>query len=123
MGHDNFCVAAEEAAGDGEAGAYIRIADARLSRIPSLARQALLLTAVEGFSEQETGRIIGRDVDEVHRLIGEATEEIDRQTRARILIIEDEPIIAMDIEMIRSEERRAGKACVSTCRSRWSPNH
>ncbi len=27
-------------------------------------------------------------------------EEIDRQTRARILIIEDEPIIAMDIEMI-----------------------
>mgnify|MGYP006213583289 CR=1 FL=1 len=29
-----------------------------------------------------------------------ATDEIDRQTRARILIIEDEPIIAMDIEMI-----------------------
>src|SRR3546814_15952997 len=23
----------------------------------------------------------------------------------------------------RSEERRAGKACVSTCRSRWSPDH
>src|SRR3546814_17286322 len=23
----------------------------------------------------------------------------------------------------RSEERRAGKACVSTCRSRWSPYH
>src|SRR3546814_15466319 len=23
----------------------------------------------------------------------------------------------------RSEERRVGKACVSTCRSRWSPNH
>src|SRR3546814_8357215 len=23
----------------------------------------------------------------------------------------------------RSEERRAGKECVSTCRSRWSPNH
>src|SRR3546814_6174614 len=79
MVHDNFGVAAEEAAADEEAGADIRIADARLSRIPSLARQALLLTAVEGFSEQETGRIIGRDVDEVYRLIGEATEEIDRQ--------------------------------------------
>src|SRR3546814_75815 len=25
--------------------------------------------------------------------------------------------------MTRSEERRVGKACVSTCRSRWSPNH
>src|SRR3546814_17931796 len=23
----------------------------------------------------------------------------------------------------RSEERRVGKACVSTCRSRWSPKH
>src|SRR3546814_11674593 len=24
---------------------------------------------------------------------------------------------------IRSDERRVGKACVSTCRSRWSPSH
>ena len=26
-------------------------------------------------------------------------------------------------ENIRSEERRVGKECVSTCRSRWSPYH
>src|SRR3546814_19904267 len=26
-------------------------------------------------------------------------------------------------DMIRSEERRVGKECVSTCRSRWSPYH
>src|SRR3546814_18591752 len=26
-------------------------------------------------------------------------------------------------ELFRSEERRVGKACVSTCRSRWSPYH
>src|SRR3546814_5773192 len=25
--------------------------------------------------------------------------------------------------IIRSEERRVGKECVSTCRSRWSPDH
>src|SRR3546814_5944874 len=25
--------------------------------------------------------------------------------------------------VIRSEERRVGKECVSTCRSRWSPYH
>src|SRR3546814_15722236 len=25
--------------------------------------------------------------------------------------------------IVRSEERRVGKACVSTCRSRWSPYH
>src|SRR3546814_7274562 len=25
--------------------------------------------------------------------------------------------------VLRSEERRVGKECVSTCRSRWSPSH
>src|SRR3546814_16023582 len=28
-----------------------------------------------------------------------------------------------DAALIRSEERRVGKECVSTCRSRWSPYH
>src|SRR3546814_20623787 len=28
-----------------------------------------------------------------------------------------------DLLQARSEERRVGKACVSTCRSRWSPYH
>src|SRR3546814_1610630 len=28
-----------------------------------------------------------------------------------------------DTARIRSEERRVGKECVSTCRSRWSPYH
>src|SRR3546814_16698176 len=27
------------------------------------------------------------------------------------------------LEMLRSEERRVGKECVSTCRSRWSHTH
>ena len=26
-------------------------------------------------------------------------------------------------QVVRSEERRVGKECVSTCRSRWSPYH
>src|SRR3546814_8134309 len=26
-------------------------------------------------------------------------------------------------KIVRSEERRVGKECVSTCRSRWSPYH
>src|SRR3546814_20525307 len=30
---------------------------------------------------------------------------------------------ARDAEGRRSEERRVGKECVSTCRSRWSPYH
>src|SRR3546814_9177690 len=28
-----------------------------------------------------------------------------------------------DVDHVRSEERRVGKECVSTCRSWWSPNH
>ena len=100
MVHDNFGLMAGEAAAEENAPAEVAIADARLRRIPSLARQALLLTAVEGFNAEETGRIIGRDAASVEDLIAQATDEIDRQTRARILIIEDEPIIAMDIEMI-----------------------
>src|SRR3546814_10929419 len=30
---------------------------------------------------------------------------------------------ARGFEAFRSEERRVGKECVSTCRSRWSPYH
>src|SRR3546814_4729586 len=29
----------------------------------------------------------------------------------------------VDVSLFRSEERRVGKECVSTCRSRWSPYH
>src|SRR3546814_13389590 len=29
----------------------------------------------------------------------------------------------LDRDHVRSEERRVGKECVSTCRSRWSPYH
>src|SRR3546814_5258676 len=31
--------------------------------------------------------------------------------------------IGLGIDRLRSEERRVGKECVSTCRSRWSPYH
>src|SRR3546814_3744579 len=35
--------------------------------------------------------------------------------------VADDAIIEFDPD--RSEERRVGKECVSTCRSRWSPYH
>jgi CheY-like chemotaxis protein len=76
------------------------IAQARLARITPLSRQALLLTAMEGFTPEDAGYLIGATPDEVDRLVAEALAEIERQTRAEVLIIEDEPIIAMDIETI-----------------------
>ena len=76
------------------------IARARLARITPLPRQALLLTAMEGFTPEDTGYLIDADADEVDQLVNEALAEIEAQTRADVLIIEDEPIIAMDLETI-----------------------
>jgi CheY-like chemotaxis protein len=76
------------------------IAQARLSRITPLSRQALLLTALEGFSGADAGYLIGAEPNEIDNLVQEALGEIERQTLADVLIIEDEPIIAMDIETI-----------------------
>src|SRR3546814_2516229 len=33
------------------------------------------------------------------------------------------PFVSVPYHSLRSEERRVGKECVSTCRSRWSPYH
>ena len=76
------------------------IAQARLARITPLSRQALLLTSLEGFSSEDTGYLIDASPEDVESLVAEAMEEIERQTHADVLIIEDEPIIAMDIESI-----------------------
>src|SRR3546814_17953336 len=32
-------------------------------------------------------------------------------------------VLALGLRMVRSEKRRVGKECVSTCRSWWSPFH
>src|SRR3546814_14831344 len=33
------------------------------------------------------------------------------------------PLKLIQFDYLRSEDRRVGKECVSTCRSRWCPNH
>lgn len=72
----------------------------RLAQLTPMNRQALLLTAVEGFSISEVAQIFGMGAGEVSSLVAEAREEIERQMRARILIIEDETLIAMDLSDI-----------------------
>src|SRR3546814_2002533 len=42
---------------------------------------------------------------------------------AEAAVRQAEADIAMPTSIARSEERRVGKECVSTCRSRWSPYH
>jgi DNA-directed RNA polymerase specialized sigma24 family protein/CheY-like chemotaxis protein len=82
-----------------ETGAAAR-AHERLQQLTPRSRQALLLTAVEGFSLVEAGQIFGESADTVADLVAEARAEIARQTHARVLIIEDETLIAMDLSDI-----------------------
>lgn len=76
---------------------------ARLSTLMPERRQALLLTALEGFSYQEAGQILQRTSDEVQDLIESAMSDIARETSTEVLIIEDEPVIALDIANIVKE--------------------
>ena len=76
------------------------VADQRLARITPRSRQALLLTQLEGFTPEDTGYLMGSSTDEIESLVSDAVTEIERQTHADVLIIEDEPIIAMDLETI-----------------------
>src|SRR3546814_13202379 len=47
-----------------------------------------------------------------------------RQQRLIMVVIALSCVIVMSLLALwRSEERRVGKECVSTCRSRWSPYH
>lgn len=77
-----------------------QITQSRLSGLASLPRQALLLTVVEGFSHKDAAAIIDSDVETVGKLVDQAMREIEDQISTNVLIIEDEPIIAMDIETI-----------------------
>jgi CheY-like chemotaxis protein len=77
--------------------------DGRLQSLMRSNREALLLTAVEGFSPRETARILDKSEDEIEREIVEAQQAIDKQLASRVLIIEDESIIALDLENLMTE--------------------
>jgi len=94
----NFDEVGDESASEAEG--HEAVARARLARMTPLSRQALLLTAMEGFTPEDAAYLIEVDTSEVDDLVADALSEIENQTRAKVLIIEDEPIIAMDIETI-----------------------
>ncbi len=90
-----------EAPGEDDGG--VDDASRRLMRIAPRSRQAFLLTALEGFTPSEAAQILGVDFPEVERLIAEAQSEIDAELATDVLIIEDEPVIAADIEALVTE--------------------
>jgi CheY-like chemotaxis protein/DNA-directed RNA polymerase specialized sigma24 family protein len=77
--------------------------EARLSQLTPTQRQVLLLVSLEGFSFEDVGFILHLPETEVRDLLDAARKEMQRQHPARILIVEDEPLIAMDIARIVEE--------------------
>lgn len=75
-------------------------ASRRLDAITPLPRQAFLLMAVEDFTAAEIAYILGTSETEVAQLVDQAGREIAQQVATDVLIIEDEPLIAMDIESL-----------------------
>jgi DNA-directed RNA polymerase specialized sigma24 family protein len=78
----------------------LAMAQARLRSMTPLSREAFLLTTVEEFSAADAARILECSQEDARALIDQAGREIARQVSTEVLIIEDEPMIALDIEAI-----------------------
>ncbi len=74
-----------------------------MSRLTPNTREALLLHAIEGFHHEEIGAIMQIDAAEAAELIEIAQREMANSVAGRIMVIEDEAIIAMDIVAIVRE--------------------
>jgi len=75
-------------------------AEIRIGHITPLPRQAFLLSCLEGFSEEETASILDVPIADVRALVDEAGRELAADIATDIMIIEDEPLIAMDLEAL-----------------------
>jgi DNA-directed RNA polymerase specialized sigma24 family protein len=72
--------------------------EGRLQALRPDNREALLLTTVEGFTVGEVATILATTPDKVELAIAAALRAIDNDLESRVLIIEDETIIALDLE-------------------------
>src|SRR6185295_4764514 len=73
-------------------------ADLRLASLTPKPRQAFLLVALEGFSEEDAAEILGVDISTLRALVEESGRELAAEIATDVLIIEDETFIAMDLE-------------------------
>ncbi len=90
-------------------------ADRSLEAITPRPRVAFLLSALEGFDKDRAAFALGCTSREASDLIDEAAREIAARIATDVLIIEDEPVIAMDIQAV---VERLGHRVVATARTR-----
>jgi CheY-like chemotaxis protein len=69
----------------------------RIEHLTPLKRQILILTTLEGFSLPQAAAILDLDVAQATKLLEAARADLRAQEPTRILIIEDEPVIALDV--------------------------
>src|SRR5256885_2088093 len=74
--------------------------DRRLRHLTPLPRQAFLLVALESFSEREAAEILDTDAATLRQLVEESGRELAAEIATDVLIIEDEAIIAIDLETL-----------------------
>lgn len=82
---------------------FSAIAQAHLVALTPGSREVLLLGTIEGFTQSEIAAIMGIDVVSVSGLHEKALDEMKSNMTGRVMIIEDEAIIAMDIAAIVQE--------------------
>ena len=81
-----------------EASEIVLPPEQHLARITAGPRQAFLLLALEGFSEEDAAEILDCDLQTLRGLVEESGRELAAEIATDVLIIEDETFIAMDIE-------------------------
>ena len=78
-------------------------AQKRLARLTPNTREALLLRTIEEFPIPDIAKIMDIEQSEANALVDIAYDEMARQSVGRVLIIEDEAVIAMDLETMMSD--------------------
>lgn len=78
----------------------IDIPGAIVGAMPRGLRKSLLLTTIEGFSIQDAAYILGIESHEVEQNVSEAREAIHSMLSAKVMIIEDEAIIALHLKAL-----------------------
>jgi len=71
-----------------------------LSQIAPMPRQAFLLVALEGLSEDEAAKVLDIDVPKLRELVDQSGRELAAEIATDVLIIEDETFIALDLEAL-----------------------
>ena len=78
-------------------------AQAHLRRLTQNTREALLLRTIEGFTLDDIATIMATDADDVDHLLSVAQDEMSESICGRVMVIEDEAIIALDLQGIVSD--------------------